>query len=153
MFLEIPLLYICLMRLCFTVAVYLQVMALPLTSLLVLALWGLPFGSSSVTLTFMECGSQYHSSTVRLSCDGDEPAEGNVDFFATVGQTVRNVTLESGAAFRELSFLAIPENEGMYHCEINGEQSNVVTIVGELISLPQHDCVFDKALSSSIPFL
>lgn len=127
-------LHTCLMRLClcFTAAVYLQVMALPLIGIALLALLGLPFVSSGVTLTFIEFGSQYHPSTVRLSCDGDD-AEGTADFFSTVGQTVRNVTLESGVAFRELSFLAIPENEGMYHCEINGEQSNLVTIVGELM--------------------
>ena len=130
-------------------------MALPLmgiTSLLVLWLWGLPFGSSGVTLTFIEFGSQYHPSTVRLSCDGDD-AEGTADFFATVDQTVRNVTLESGATVGELSFLAIPENEGVYHCEINNEQSNVVTIVGELRILSQHAPVLDEVFPSSIPFL
>ena len=92
---------------------------------------------AGVDLVTMRATSPYHRNIVKMTCrtDSNDALSGNVTFYNTVGQTTRLVMLEDNVSLNgEFTWEITPENEGNYHCQVDGERSNTVLLIGEFNS-------------------
>lgn len=86
----------------------------------------------SIDLNKIEITSRFHPAIVRMACNGG--GEASRSFYVKVpGENPRIVMLESGNQVqKDITFEITPNREGEYYCEVGGERSNSVFVVGKL---------------------